>query len=92
MSCADESRRILNYYYGDLSFDNIPSQFNIRPIDTMNGILGVHYVASEISLLYQNDNVRFDQSRNVLLGRATLFPFGKGEQGGQRGPTDDETA
>jgi hypothetical protein len=45
-----------------------------------------------IWMLYQNDNVRFDQSRNVLLGRATLFPFKKGEQGGERGPTNDETA
>jgi hypothetical protein len=42
--------------------------------------------------LSQNDNVRFDQSRNVLLRRSTLLPFWKGEQGGQRGRTDDETA
>lgn len=43
-------------------------------------------------VLYQNDNVRFDQSRNVLLRMITLLPFRKGEQGGKRGPTDDETA
>ena len=43
------------------------------------------------TLLYQNDNVRFDQSRNVLLRMFTLLPFRKGEQGGQRGPTIDET-
>ena len=40
----------------------------------------------------QNDNVRFDQSRNVLLRMFTLLPFRKGEQGGKRGSTDDETA
>jgi hypothetical protein len=42
-------------------------------------------------MLSQNDNVRFDQSRNVLLRRITLLPFWKGGQGGKRGPTDDET-
>jgi hypothetical protein len=43
-------------------------------------------------VLSQNDNVRFDQSRNVLLRRSTLLVFWKGEQGGERGRTDDETA
>jgi hypothetical protein len=41
--------------------------------------------------LYQNDNVRFDESRSVLLRSITLLPFWKGGQGGKRGPTDDET-
>ena len=40
----------------------------------------------------QNDNDRFGQSRNVLLKRSTLLTFWKGEQGGRRGPTEDETA
>ena len=40
----------------------------------------------------QNDNDRFGQSRNVLLEEFTLFAFLKGEQGGRRGPTEDETA
>src|SRR4026209_2331543 len=40
----------------------------------------------------QNDNDRYDQSRNVLLKRSTLLVFWKGEQGGRRGPTEDETA
>ena len=40
----------------------------------------------------QNDNDRYGQSRNVLLKRSTLLVFWKGEQGGRRGPTEDETA
>ncbi len=43
-------------------------------------------------MLSQNDSVRFDQSRNVLLEESTLLAFLKGEQGGRRGPTEDETA
>ena len=40
----------------------------------------------------QNDNVRFDQSRNVLLRGLRCSPFLKGEDGAQRGHVTDETA
>src|SRR5206468_9515688 len=40
----------------------------------------------------QNDNVRFDQSRNVLLRGLRCSPFLKGEDGAQRGHVADETA
>ncbi len=40
----------------------------------------------------QNDNDRFVQSRNVLLEVSTLFVLLKGEQGGRRGATEDESA
>ena len=43
-------------------------------------------------VLSKNDNVRLGQSRNVLLTGSTLLSFLKGEQGGQRGATEDETA
>src|SRR5262245_22753134 len=38
----------------------------------------------------QNDNDRFDQSRNVLLNETTLLIFLERRQGGRRGPTEDE--
>ena len=40
----------------------------------------------------QNDNVRFDQSRNVLLRGLRCSPYLKGEDGGQRGHIADESA
>ena len=40
----------------------------------------------------QSDNVRFDQSRNVLLRGLRCSPFLKGEDGAQRGHAADETA
>src|SRR5215510_13150415 len=43
-----------------------------------------------IALSSQNENVRFDQSRNVLLKKSTLLTFLERRQGGRRGPTEDE--